>query len=376
MTHTVALIGLLQVIYLSHALLVSEFHQNSRRNTLQIACKAKETNEATDNVQSPSEDESQNSFDAYFNKLNFGYEMPQDMKAKNVLQPYPPKQVSSKRSTGKLNHLNSQSALCYPTETRLRGCQTLFTDSSKVILGNLNLQSLPCVTDGSCPYSQFKCNRGHVWKGVVGSPVCFHCPVCESARKVYGRKKEATSERLLKSLKLSAVNNGGILLSKDLLGSSKWNSDVSMRCREGHEWTGKAGNIILNKSGCIHCAILKKTHGEEEMHQTAEHFGGQFIGFVDSNGNIESSSVENSETEAVTISVRTRRALWRCNEGHVFNEIAGNIRRPPEGKRKCSWCKTCRKEGREFEWNPTSSEKELKRTKVSKVSRSTEVSTV
>lgn len=91
------------------------------------------------------------------------------------------------------------------------------------------------------------------------------------------------------------------------------------------------------------------------MISTAKHFNGQFLGFVDDisseNQNNEFNTDKISTEETATISLRLRRALWKCNKGHQFTEFAGNIRRPIGGKRKCSWCKICRKNGIDFEWN-------------------------
>ena len=141
------------------------------------------------------------SFDAIFNGLNFGYER------KRIVEGDGSGDLDGvvKNCNVKGRHTASQNALCYPQESRMRGCQTLYDSTNKVILDPSSLQKLPCVIDGSCPYMQFRCSKGHIWKGIAGSPVCFHCPICQSARKVYGRRKEATADRLMKSLKLYAA---------------------------------------------------------------------------------------------------------------------------------------------------------------------------
>ena len=217
--------------------------------------------ETSDGIQSP--------FDLVFQKLNFGYERPRNSTVASNLH----NKVVLKQNRSLTKPSDSQPALCYPHEIRLRGCQTLITDTSKNSLVNLKLQSLPCVTDGSCPYSQFRCGKGHVWNGIIGSPVCFHCPVCESSRKVYGRKKEATADRLLKSLKLYSANRGDTLLSTNLDDSSnKWSSLVSMRCTEGHYWTGKVGNILLNKSAWLCDAFLPLHIFSLRWHNEDNHF--------------------------------------------------------------------------------------------------------
>ena len=334
--------------------MTSQLHLNVRSRTLRLLSITEDKSGSHDNGSASHDDESASHgnkiaspFESIFSNLNFGYE-----RSPNTYSD-PKVAKESRNNSLKLRQTGSQSALCYPEGGRLRGCQTLYADSPRSDLENLQLQSLPCVKDGTCPYSQFKCSKGHVWKGVIGSPVCFHCPVCETSRKVYGRKKEATADRLLKSLKLYAATKGSTLLSTTLDENNKWSSLVSMRCDEGHNWTGKVGNILINRSGCIHCAIAKKRVGEDEMHRTASHFGGFFLGFVHVHDKNDDESVADTGTETTTVSLRVRRALWQCAEGHTFNEIAGNIRRPPHGKRKCSWCKICRRKGQEFEWNPT-----------------------
>ena len=50
--------------------------------------------------------------------------------------------------------------LCQPT--RPRGCEPLFNDSFQG-----EIHSLPCVTNGVCPYIQFRCSNGHEWKGSI-----------------------------------------------------------------------------------------------------------------------------------------------------------------------------------------------------------------
>ena len=332
MSVVATLIGLLLLSSTSKCFII----HNSRRHHVTPSCLHSSSN---------TKDETKSAFESVFNDLKFGYERP---------IPIPEGRTIRKAQSGM--YTDSQRALCYPQENRLRGCQALYTNSSGTDLRNLKLQTLPCVTDGSCPYSQFRCSKGHVWKGIIGSPVCFHCPSCESPRKVYGRKREATTDRLMKSLSLYAANSGNTLLSTTLIGGNKWGSSVSMRCQKGHDWTGTVGNILLNKNGCYQCAMKKKRHGEEEMNLTASHFGGQFLGFVDGDTVDQEISLKNDADASTSVSLRVRRALWQCAEGHIFNEIAGNIRRPPRGKRKCSWCKACRRNGAEFEWNPVTTE--------------------
>ena len=126
-------------------------------------------------------------YDSIFSQLKFGYEgekthsnsdMSLKTKTKGKAGTKPPLSALAVSTT----------ALCYSSsETpRGRGCGPLLVDvheTNTTYVNPLNA-ALPCVTDGECPYLQFRCSRGHVWKAVPGSPVCFHCPICQTARKV------------------------------------------------------------------------------------------------------------------------------------------------------------------------------------------------
>lgn len=200
----------------------------------------------------------ESSYKNVFSNLKFGYERLHTNST----------ELDINKPKKKIDIIKSQNALCYGEEIRQRGCENLFIDNLKneftvdqKLLKTLQLQSLPCVVNGLCPYSQFRCNKGHTWKAIHGSPVCFQCPVCERTRKVYGKKNaekneqklegssenkhEATAERLLNSLKMNAINSGGVLLTTSLSSRNKWNSTVCMKCSEGHEWSGKVGNILV-----------------------------------------------------------------------------------------------------------------------------------
>jgi hypothetical protein len=106
---------------------------------------------------------------------------------------------------------------------------------------------------------------------------------------------------------------------------------MHVKCNKGHTFKSKLNNLIIGKNWCSKCR-------EVDYDQTAALFGGQYIGLVnnDSNSNLPK---------------RRRPAMWRCAEGHEFIEYVNNIRRSPQSKRKCSWCKICKKEGYIFIWD-------------------------
>jgi hypothetical protein len=120
-------------------------------------------------------------YDNIFSQLKFGYE------GENT---HMSKKKTTKRKPGIIPPMTvSTTALCYSstdTPPRGRGCGPLLIDEHEknTVFVNPLKATLPCVTNGECPYIQFRCSKGHKWKAVPGSPVCFHCPVCQTARKV------------------------------------------------------------------------------------------------------------------------------------------------------------------------------------------------
>jgi hypothetical protein len=153
--------------------------------------------------------EMSSSLEKRLNSLKFGFETKEKI-------PPPPK----KTNLSKL--LTSQIALCYSNSNseeaegaiygsidplpRMRGCQPLLDDKNYAakpeVIGDISSRAisssssspqfsfgavplpLPCVVSGTCPYTQFRCSKGHRWAAEPGKPVCFHCPVCEMSRKV------------------------------------------------------------------------------------------------------------------------------------------------------------------------------------------------
>jgi len=113
-------------------------------------------------------------YDSIFSQLKFGYEVGKTHS------------VKKKTKAAIKPSLSVSNALCYSSSEspRGRGCGPLLVDDENTTFANPLHAALPCVTEGECPYLQFRCSKGHTWKAVSGSPVCFHCPVCHTARKV------------------------------------------------------------------------------------------------------------------------------------------------------------------------------------------------
>ena len=138
-----------------------------------------EGNASTTPIMASPEISGASAYDSIFSQLKFGYEGEKTNSSSNI------KTKSKTKASIKPSTVAATTALCYSSSEipRGRGCGPLLDETNSIFVNPLNA-ALPCVSDGECPYLQFRCSKGHTWKAVPGSPVCFHCPVCQTARKV------------------------------------------------------------------------------------------------------------------------------------------------------------------------------------------------
>lgn len=268
---------------------------------------------------------SRENFEERLNNLVFGYETNNvDNNDKNI------KMMPLYLAT------NTSFAPCFQESSRPRGCLPLLEEERYTS----PFMDLPCITDGICPYYKFRCSKGHQWKAVPGSPVCFHCPICKAPRQAKGLlSKLYKKERLETRIHNFIQSRSGQLIAYDLNNKDKWKSNIIIQCSQDHQWTTNPTNLLANNHWCKDCKNSQQKFTIEDMHQTAAHFDGKFLGLVNS-----VTALSNN----VSLSLQT--ALWVCSRGHKFHSTANNIRRKEGLRRKCSWCPTCRKEGIEFRW--------------------------
>jgi len=139
--------------------------------------------------------------------------------------------------------------------------------------------------------------------------------------------------------------------------SDIWKKKLTLRCRNGHEWSSNPTNLLVGKSWCKVCFHDNKRLKIEDFYATAKHFGGTFLGFADDdyrykNDNVSTTVVEiRQKATVLSGKVAMRPAVWRCSQGHTFTQSANNIRRSKLSARKCSWCKICRRDGWTFHWS-------------------------
>ena len=121
---------------------------------------------------------------------------------------------------------------------------------------------LPCTSlGGTCPFVQFTCPKGHVWKAEPGTPACFYCPRCrEATRNVKGlaypsplfpsptSSQSSLLYRRTRTLPLDSAarfrervgEKGGKVLGAYLGAKTK----VKLKCLQGHEWAATPDNIL------------------------------------------------------------------------------------------------------------------------------------
>jgi len=248
----------------------------------------------------------------------------------------------------RLNHktMKQNSVVCQ--ELRPRSCEVLINDKLSHNERVRALYPLPCVTDGTCPFIRFRCKKGHEWKASPGSPVCLHCPICKTNRKVSGIKRDRKQE-LFKRLNDYLCERNGQLVSP--VTGLVTRDVVTIKCQKGHVWDSRLSNLLGRKSWCPLCKFEKSKISEEELHATARVFGGEYMGSI--NPLVDMSYRFEKRFNVEKISRTGRLAyMWKCRQGHIFERHYNNIRRKTNGRRKCSWCPQCSKSGEVFLWKP------------------------
>lgn len=99
-----------------------------------------------------------NSIDVQLNSIKFGYE--------TVVRNVTTVDVSLVRKLNSRNYVNNGRAACYslkPSEARPKGCAPLLENNLILKQKFRALQPLPCIVDGTCPFTVFQCNKGHTW---------------------------------------------------------------------------------------------------------------------------------------------------------------------------------------------------------------------
>lgn len=184
----------------------------------------------------------------------------------------------------------------------------------------VDLQELAKEKNGKCLSKNYlgahrkhkwKCDKGHAWEAVPSSVRAgTWCPKC-------GIEARALKARLitLEKVRKIAIERGGECLST-IEDYSSNHSPVQMKCQNGHVWVSLPGNLLSKKTWCPKCYVPKLKRSIEEMQKIAKEHGGECL------------SKEYVASD--------KPLLWKCSEGHVFNQSAKNI------INKKIWCKVCK----------------------------------
>ena len=172
----------------------------------------------------------------YLERLKFGYE--DEKSTQQQQQMMVRRRFANPNRIIKQNHHHHHiaAAIAVCDSSRVSGCAPLISQEGlNGYNSSASLTDLPCVTDGTCPFIKFRCSRGHEWKAAPGSPVCMHCPICNSKR-ISGRKRDSSLSRskLRKELSMYVSSKGGQLISRPKEITSH-NTHVKVKCQSSHE---------------------------------------------------------------------------------------------------------------------------------------------
>ena len=253
-------------------------------------------------------------------------------------------------------------------------------------------QNISCFAN-ECHILKLHCRKGHRWNAVQGSEMCKSCPYCKvpgtGKRKNRAEKSPNTATNVSFSDSVYAYvrsNSGETISFNSNTSLMRSSAKVRIRCGRGHEWETQAYHLIRRRSWCPVCKREKQMLSDVELHLTAKHYNGTYLGLKTSSRSLLSLLNKNSsisDTFASQSSPRTllpyynltallhgdgyqarssidrcnrvaqQIHLWQCAKGHIFEQRPNNIRRPPGSKRVSSWCPECRKSGMHFQWLDT-----------------------
>lgn len=138
--------------------------------------------------------------------------------------------------------------------------------------------------------STFRCEKGHEWSTTFTSlRTGRRCPTCAGRAPITEeRVRELCEERSFELVEF---------------GGNGTHTHSIFRCRLGHEWRAKYGNLKGRNSGCPHCSGKAKISEE----QVREHCHGRGFELVRWGGNLRSKS------------------LFRCSLGHEWLTMASHV---------------------------------------------------
>lgn len=158
---------------------------------------------------------------------------------------------------------------------------------------------------------RFQCAQGHVWNRVGNRALRgINCPQCGKTSG-YDRRRADSLARLHQV----AAERGGVCLDTTYQG----NNPYRFRCRQGHEWSALAQEV-MRRTWCPECARLRKVeayrnqNGLERLRQKAGEQGGECLA-------------------EIYLGVRSR-YRFRCANGHEWETLGRRILLG-------GWCRHC-----------------------------------
>jgi hypothetical protein len=149
----------------------------------------------------------------------------------------------------------------------------------------------------------WRCGSGHEFKlNLISAERSSVCPVCK---------------RLLECAeKLREVQELGIRLGGECISArfEKVDSSLRWRCKLGHEWMARVGNIERG-TWCPKCAVDGQRSGIEEFHKIARERGGECLSTEYKNGHTKLRFACECGHEWMAVPLSIKRGTWcaRCS---------------------------------------------------------------
>jgi hypothetical protein len=149
---------------------------------------------------------------------------------------------------------------------------------------------------------EWKCEKNHTWFAKFGNVKNggSWCPTCS-----------VTAKLSLEECQKLAISRGGECLSTEYINSE---TNMQWKCKEGHTWFAKFGNVKNGGSWCHTCSGNEKLT-LEECQELAISRGGECL-----------------STEYINAHTHMQ---WKCKENHTWIANINNV------KHANTWCPTC-----------------------------------
>lgn len=169
---------------------------------------------------------------------------------------------------------------------------------------------------GSNSKVEWICEKGHVWEAQVynrtNAKNSTGCPVCDGKRVLKGFNDLDTTDPDVADLLANQSMRYSLMRNT--------NKKVRWRCEQGHEWNAPVSRLTSQGSRCPYCSGRYPIPGKTDLATTHPDIAAQLV----------------DQSLATKIKAGTsKRLMWRCPKGHVWEATAHDRTYKQNG---CPYC--------------------------------------